>query len=140
MSLLKHLGGLRAPQAWCCKKQMEWERNRLYFFSLPSVGVGKSSSFTFVMGLQLYCFYCWLPREKRILDQRDFEERSVVKSWTSWNKKKQQKYLASIGKELKVCRRISVGSFGSSSNGLIAFLCQLGYFSPLANMNCLRTA
>lgn len=47
----QNLAGLTAPQTWCCKKQTEQKSNHQYSFSLPSVEEGKSSSFTFVMGL-----------------------------------------------------------------------------------------
>lgn len=128
LSLLRHLGGLGAPRDWSCKKQMPEERIPQSPFALPACSEGKM----LVVLLQLHCFSSWLPREKRILDQGDFKGRSVVKSWTSWNRKKHA--LAAVSVLWCVREFVLVPLTGSSWSNQCIIPCQLGCFSPLANM------
>lgn len=128
LSLLTHLGVLGPPWDWSCKKQTPEERIPQSPFAWPAYSEGK----TLVVLLQLHCFPSWLPREKRILDQWDFKGRSIVKSWTSWNRKNHT--LASVSILWCVREFVLVPLTGSPWSNQCIIPCQLGCFSPLANM------
>lgn len=83
LSLLQHLGGLRAPHNWTCKKQTEQERihQLSLYFTFWRQRENLYGGFTVALLPVLTS-----QGKEKILDQWDYKERSVVKSWTNWNR------------------------------------------------------